>query len=230
MRTCSATTAERPPEVARGAARIRRLRARLRPRRADAPDDPLAGAGDAFRRFPAAALGRDGRRRGRAGRDGQPRPGDRARHRSSRRRAAAGVPRARPRRLRRRRLRPLPGRRPADGGIRRGARAEAEAVGRERDARLESVDDPKDERALRKRYEERAKREARRAEWDELRLAVDTIGLWYHDMLADGPGAGEAMVNSDMAGGARRRPRRGAEWATPSERLTRSRTCAARSS
>ena len=50
-------------------------------------------------------------------------------------------------------------------------------------------------------YEERAKRESRRAEWDELRLAVDTIGLWYHDLLADGPGGGEAVVNSDMAGG-----------------------------
>jgi DNA polymerase-3 subunit delta' len=81
------------------------------------------------------------------------------------------------------------------------ARAEADAVGRERDARLESVDDPKDERALRKRYEERGKRESRRAEWDELRLAVDTIGLWYHDVLATALGANEAVVNSDMAGG-----------------------------
>ena len=81
------------------------------------------------------------------------------------------------------------------------ARAESESVARERDARLESVDDKKDERALRKRFEERAKREARRAEWDELRLAVDTIGLWYHDLLATALGAGEAVVNSDMAGG-----------------------------
>jgi DNA polymerase-3 subunit delta' len=79
------------------------------------------------------------------------------------------------------------------------ARAEADAVGRERDARLESVDDPKDERALRKRYEERAKRESRRAEWDELRLAVDTIALWYHDMLATALGADEAVVNADMS-------------------------------
>jgi DNA polymerase III subunit delta' len=81
------------------------------------------------------------------------------------------------------------------------AKAEAEAVSRERDARMESVDDPKDERALRKRYEERAKREARRAEWDELRLAVDTIGLWYHDVLATALGAEEAVVNPDMAAG-----------------------------
>jgi DNA polymerase-3 subunit delta' len=81
------------------------------------------------------------------------------------------------------------------------AKAEAGAVDRERERRLESVDDPKDARALRKRYDERAKREARRAEWDELRLAVDTIGLWYHDMLAAALGADEAMVNLDMAGG-----------------------------
>jgi DNA polymerase-3 subunit delta' len=81
------------------------------------------------------------------------------------------------------------------------ARAEAAAVGRERDVRLESVDDPKDERALRKRYDDRAKREARRAEWDELRAAVDTIGLWYHDLLAAGLGADEAVVNPDTADG-----------------------------
>ncbi len=83
----------------------------------------------------------------------------------------------------------------------RRGKAEAEAVGRARDARLESVDDPKDERALRKRYEERAKRAARRAEWDELRLAVDTVGLWYHDLLAAALGAQEAVINSDMAAG-----------------------------
>jgi DNA polymerase-3 subunit delta' len=81
------------------------------------------------------------------------------------------------------------------------AKAESELVAGERDARLESVDDPKDERALRKRYEDRAKREARRAEWDELRLAVDTIALWYHDMLAAALGADDAVVNADVAGG-----------------------------
>jgi DNA polymerase III subunit delta' len=79
------------------------------------------------------------------------------------------------------------------------AKAEASAVGRERDARLESVDDPKDEKALRRRYEDRAKREARRAEWDELRLAVDTIGLWYHDLLAAALGAADAVLNADTA-------------------------------
>jgi DNA polymerase-3 subunit delta' len=81
------------------------------------------------------------------------------------------------------------------------AKAEALAIARERDARLESVDDPKDERALRKRFDDRAKREARRAEWDELRAAVDTIGLWYHDLMASTLGAGEAVVNSDTADG-----------------------------
>jgi DNA polymerase III subunit delta' len=79
------------------------------------------------------------------------------------------------------------------------AKAESEAVGRERDARLESVDDPKDEKALRKRFEDRARREARRAEWDELRLAVDTIGLWYHDLLAAALGAQAAVINADTA-------------------------------
>jgi DNA polymerase-3 subunit delta' len=81
------------------------------------------------------------------------------------------------------------------------AKAESESVGREREARLESVDDPKDEKALRKRYEDRAKREARRAEWDELRLAVDTVGLWYRDVLAAALGAQDAVINSDMAAG-----------------------------
>jgi len=81
------------------------------------------------------------------------------------------------------------------------AKAESEAVGRERDARLESVDDPKDEKALRKRFEDRARREARRAEWDELRLAVDTIGLWYHDLLAAALGAQAAVINADTAAG-----------------------------
>jgi DNA polymerase-3 subunit delta' len=84
------------------------------------------------------------------------------------------------------------------------ARAESDAVVRARDARLESVDDPKDERALRKRYDERAKRESRRAEWDELRLAVDTVGLWYHDLLAMALGAEEAVLNSDATDGLRR--------------------------
>ena len=84
------------------------------------------------------------------------------------------------------------------------ARAEADAVARARDARLESVDDPKDERALRKRYDERAKRESRRAEWDELRLAVDTVGLWYHDLLATALGADAAVLNPDAAEGLRR--------------------------
>jgi DNA polymerase III subunit delta' len=81
------------------------------------------------------------------------------------------------------------------------AKEEAAAVAVQRDARLESVDDPKDSKALRKRFEDRAKREARRAEWDELRLAVDTIALWYHDVLAAALGAEEAVVNSDTAGG-----------------------------
>ena len=40
---------------------------------------------------------------------------------------------------------------------------------------------------------------ARRAEWDELRLAVDTVGWWYRDLMAVGLGAGDSVVNSDVA-------------------------------
>ena len=39
-----------------------------------------------------------------------------------------------------------------------------------------------------------------RAEWDELRLAVDTVGSWYRDLMAVGLGAGDTVVNSDVAG------------------------------
>ena len=66
--------------------------------------------------------------------------------------------------------------------------------------RLASVDDPKERRALERRYEDRAKRTGRRAEWDEFRLAVDTVGSWYRDLMAVGLGAGDTVVNSDLAG------------------------------
>ena len=83
-----------------------------------------------------------------------------------------------------------------------GARAKAEgaATAQETAARLVHVDDPKEHRALEKRGEERAKRAARRAEWDELRLAVDTIAWWYRDRLAAGLGAEDVVVHSDAAG------------------------------
>jgi len=80
------------------------------------------------------------------------------------------------------------------------ARAESARVGAEATERLASVDDPKERRALERRFEERAKRAGRRAEWDELRLAVDTVGSWYRDLMAVGLGAGDAVVNSDVAG------------------------------
>ena len=67
---------------------------------------------------------------------------------------------------------------------------------------LQSVDDPKQERALRKRFEERGKRAGRRAEWDELRLAVDTVGLWHRDRLAAALGANDTMLDSEAVGGA----------------------------
>ncbi len=67
---------------------------------------------------------------------------------------------------------------------------------------LQSIDDPKQERALKKRFEERGKRTARRAEWDELRLAVDTIGLWHRDRLATAVGAPDTVLDSEAAGDA----------------------------
>jgi DNA polymerase III subunit delta' len=80
------------------------------------------------------------------------------------------------------------------------ARAEGAATAEETATRLVHVDDPKERRALEKRGEERAKRAARRAEWDELRLAVDTIAWWYRDRLAAGLGAEDVVVHSDAAG------------------------------
>jgi DNA polymerase-3 subunit delta' len=73
---------------------------------------------------------------------------------------------------------------------------EGKRVAAELDGLLRSVDDERERRALTKRFEERAKRASRRAEWDELRLAVDTVGLWYRDALADGVGAQDVMLDS----------------------------------
>jgi DNA polymerase-3 subunit delta' len=79
------------------------------------------------------------------------------------------------------------------------AKAESTRIGKEAAERLASVDDPKERRALEKRFDDRAKRAARRAEWDELRLAVDTVGWWYRDLMAVALGAGDSVVNSDVA-------------------------------
>jgi DNA polymerase III subunit delta' len=75
-------------------------------------------------------------------------------------------------------------------------REEGKRVAAELEALLASVDDDRERRALSKRFDERGKRAARRAEWDELRLAVDTIGLWYRDALAGELGAKDAMLDS----------------------------------
>jgi DNA polymerase III subunit delta' len=80
------------------------------------------------------------------------------------------------------------------------AKAEAARVDADCKEALAVVDDAKEERGLRKRYEERGKRAARRAEWEELRLAVDTVSWWYRDLAAARLGAGEAVVNSDVSG------------------------------
>ncbi len=80
------------------------------------------------------------------------------------------------------------------------AKRESTAVAKQLTTLLQSIDDPKQERALRKRFEERGKRTARRAEWDELRLAVDTVGLWHRDRLATAVGAPDTVLDSEPAG------------------------------
>lgn len=87
-----------------------------------------------------------------------------------------------------------------------GARAggEQRRLDAERGVALELVDDARERRALEKRFEERAKRAARRAEWDELRLAVDTVAGWQRDRLAAELGAEDLMVDSAASDGASR--------------------------
>ena len=65
------------------------------------------------------------------------------------------------------------------------------------------MDDKRERKALEKRIEERAKRTARRAQLEEVREAVDAVALWYRDLMAQGLGAPEAVINSDLAGEAR---------------------------
>jgi DNA polymerase-3 subunit delta' len=77
-------------------------------------------------------------------------------------------------------------------------RAESKAVAAELAERLRTVDDEREQRALTRRYEERGRRMARRAEWDELRLATETVGLWYRDLLAASLAEDVPMVNSDL--------------------------------
>jgi DNA polymerase-3 subunit delta' len=62
------------------------------------------------------------------------------------------------------------------------------------------VEDKRERRAIEKRTEERAKRTARRAQTDELREAVDVVGLWYRDLMATALGGEGAVINSDVAG------------------------------
>jgi DNA polymerase III subunit delta' len=79
------------------------------------------------------------------------------------------------------------------------ARAEADAVKAEAARALDLTDDARERRALERRYDERAKRVARRAEWDELRVCVDTVGAWFRDVLAADLGAEDAVVDSHEA-------------------------------
>ncbi|MGN6380577.1 MAG: ATP-binding protein [Gaiellales bacterium] len=80
------------------------------------------------------------------------------------------------------------------------AKAESARVDSELRELLASADDDRERRAVTRRFDERSKRLARRAEWDELRLAVDTIGWWYRDVMAGRLGAADAVLDSDPAG------------------------------
>jgi DNA polymerase-3 subunit delta' len=78
-------------------------------------------------------------------------------------------------------------------------RAVAARIADEAAVAVREIDDDRDKRALERRYAERGKRAARRAETDELREAVDTVGYWYRDRLATQVGADGVVVHSDQA-------------------------------
>ncbi len=86
-----------------------------------------------------------------------------------------------------------------DAAAERSAQAQKQ-VERQGAALLEGVDDKRERKALEKRIEERAKRTARRAQLEEVREAVDVVALWYRDLMAQGLGAPQAVINSDLAG------------------------------
>jgi len=86
----------------------------------------------------------------------------------------------------------------ADAAAARSAEAGL-AVEEEGAAQLEGVEDKRERRAIEKRTDERAKRTARRAQTDELREAVDVVGLWYRDLMATTLGGEGAVINSDVA-------------------------------
>ena len=193
---------QRPAQVAGGAARLRRLRARLRPRRADAADDPLAAGARALpplldrradRRVgdPVAARARWATSSGPSGWRAIP----------TRPSAAAATSASPAPSLRDARVRPgRRGRRDArcagaggQGRDRRGGAAAGSAL-------AQTVDDKREQKALEKRAAERAKRAGRRAELDELREALDTVAWWYRDVLAAAVGAEGVVVHSDLAG------------------------------
>jgi DNA polymerase-3 subunit delta' len=69
-----------------------------------------------------------------------------------------------------------------------------------RQAELEALGGGRDGRAAERRAEERAKRVGRRAEFDELRDALDTLAWWYRDLLATSLGANDVVIHSDLSG------------------------------
>jgi DNA polymerase III subunit delta' len=87
----------------------------------------------------------------------------------------------------------------ADAATARSAAA-GKQVEQEGALQLEGVEDSRQRKALEKRIDERAKRTARRAQTEEVRDAVDTVGLWYRDLMAAGIGAEGAVINLDVSG------------------------------
>ncbi len=86
-----------------------------------------------------------------------------------------------------------------DAAAERSAEAQKQ-VERDGAALLEGVDDKRERGMLKKRIDDRAKRTARRAQLEEVREAVDVVGLWYRDLMVQGLGAPGAVINSDLAG------------------------------
>jgi DNA polymerase-3 subunit delta' len=86
-----------------------------------------------------------------------------------------------------------------DAASARSAQAQKQ-VEQEAAPQLEGVEDARQRKALEKRIEDRAKRTARRAQMEEVRDAVDMVGLWYRDLMAATLGAEGTVVNLDLSG------------------------------
>jgi DNA polymerase-3 subunit delta' len=75
-------------------------------------------------------------------------------------------------------------------------------VEQEASARLDSLGElpPRERRRLEREADELARRRRRAAHVAETRAAVDVVASWYRDVVAASVGAGDTVVNSDVAG------------------------------